>query len=154
VLWIGFGVRADSRQVFGHRYVWVEPAAAPSAGTGAAPTGSSSGAATGAGTSAPAAAPGGSAPAEEPAPAEPTVVVTPVFEIAAAQANLRLQLAAGDLDNGWLGLEAALVNEDTGEVRYATLQVEHWSGVDEGEAWSEGDREATAWLGEVPAGRY
>jgi hypothetical protein len=101
------------------------------------------------------AAPSPTPPAEgAPAPPEPNVWFSEPFELASASANLRLKLDAPGLDNAWIGVDAALVELDTGEVRYAALEAEHWSGVDGGESWSEGDRDAVAWLGEVPAGRY
>jgi hypothetical protein len=82
------------------------------------------------------------------------VVFSEPFELTARKANLRFRFEAPGLQNGWLGIEGALVDLDSGEVRYFTLQGEHWSGVDDGESWSEGDRDATAYLGQVPAGRY
>jgi hypothetical protein len=136
-LWITFAARADKRQVLNvtARIGGTPPARAQGApGAGSAPR-----------------APGSPAPVPE---ADPGVVFSEPFTLTAAKANLRFRFRANMLANGWVGVEGALVNLDDGEVRYFALQAEHWSGTDDGESWSEGDREATAYLGEVPAGRY
>jgi hypothetical protein len=141
VLWVAFTVRADRRQVL-HVTSRFEPASGSSSpgapGAGAAPRTP--------GTPAPG-VPAGQAGGSN-------VVFSQPFELTAKRANLRLRFQATGLENGWLGVEGALVNLDDGDVRYFALQAEHWSGVDGGEAWSEGDRDATAYLGQVPAGRY
>jgi hypothetical protein len=140
-LWIFFAVRADDRQVLkvASRHAPAPASVAPGV-RGSVPS-----------TPAPGAP--GLPPAGVPA-ASPNVVFSEPFELKAAKANLRFRFHAPGLQNGWLGVEGALVDLDGGEVRYFGLQTEHWSGTDDGESWSEGDRDATAYLGEVPAGRY
>lgn len=134
-LWILFSARAARQVVFAGTFAW-KPAPVVPPGMAPAPA-------------EPAVEAGGPAPA-----AEPNVVFSERFDIAAPKANLRVRLTTRGLSNTWVGVEGALVNEDTGEVRYFAVEAEHWSGVTEGESWSEGDETGTAWLGEVPAGRY
>jgi len=81
------------------------------------------------------------------------VVFSDEFQLKRSSANLRVHLAAG-CSNQWLGVDGALVELDTGDVRAFALQAERWSGVAEGEAWSEGDDSSDVYLGGVPAGRY
>jgi hypothetical protein len=75
------------------------------------------------------------------------------FRLEPASANVELHLLAG-VRNSWLGVDGALVNLDTGDVREFALAAERYSGVEDGESWSEGDDEATTCVGSVPAGRY
>ncbi len=145
-LWIGFGVSHQRREVLRVSGSWTEPPAPAAAPPGPAqpvvPAGP------GATPPDPAGAPAA------PAAPEPNVVFTEPFELTASRANLHLELDVPVLNNAWLGLEGALVAEDSGEVRYFALAAEQWSGVTDGEAWSEGDRRGAVVLGQVPAGRY
>ena len=99
----------------------------------------------------------GPVPADTPPPAEGAedrgVVFSDEFRLEPSSANVQFQLT-NCVANTWLGVDGALVNLDTGEVRAFALEVENWSGVTDGEAWSEGGTGATAYLGSVPAGRY
>jgi hypothetical protein len=47
-----------------------------------------------------------------------------------------------------------LVNEETGEVIQVSPEASYYSGVDDGERWSEGSRSATKQTAEVDPGRY
>jgi hypothetical protein len=47
-----------------------------------------------------------------------------------------------------------LINEETGLVQQFHLPMEYYSGVEGGEAWSEGDREQSTYLSALPAGTY
>lgn len=59
-----------------------------------------------------------------------------------------------DIDNSWLNVQVALVNESTSEEVYANKDVEYYHGVADGESWSEGDRSETLQLCGVPEGKY
>lgn len=135
-LWVVFAVRAEERVVYRVERHWTK-AAAPAA---------------------PPAPPGpaveGPEPGPVPAPAAPNVEFSDPFVLTAASANLRVRLDVPGLENGWLGLEGALVDEASGEVRAFGIVAERWSGVEDGESWSEGDRDPVVYLGRVPAGRY
>ena len=58
------------------------------------------------------------------------------------------------IDNGWVQVEAALVPEGGGSPRELNVLVEHYSGVSEGEGWSEGGQTAEGYFGGVSAGTY
>jgi len=59
-----------------------------------------------------------------------------------------------DLDNGWIALNIALVNQETGEAKVATREISYFEGYDEGDKWSEGDKDDTLRFGPTPAGTY
>src|SRR5208282_5253662 len=56
--------------------------------------------------------------------------------------------------NFWLGIDGDLVDEQSGVVQEFSLPVEYYEGVSEGESWSEGSREASAFISALPAGKY
>jgi hypothetical protein len=67
---------------------------------------------------------------------------------------LDIALTAPYLTNHWLEVTASLVNEQTGRGYEFTRSLEFYSGVEDRESWSEGDRSTHALLAAVPAGRY
>lgn len=56
--------------------------------------------------------------------------------------------------NFWLGIDGDLVDEQSGVVQEFSLPIEYYEGVSDGEAWSEGSRQASAFLSALPAGHY
>jgi hypothetical protein len=98
---------------------------------------------------------------EEPAP--PAEGTTPLgqpesriffsepFELRGS--NVAVSFASA-LSDSWLYIEADLVNEESGLTDSFEAPLEHYSGVEDGESWSEGDESHTAYLAAVPAGRY
>jgi ribosomal protein S27E len=72
---------------------------------------------------------------------------TPEFRLDPASANVEVALASR-VQNGWIGVDGALVELDTGEVRNFQVTLERWS--EDGEE----DGDPTARIGPVPAGRY
>ncbi|SET69962.1 DUF4178 domain-containing protein [Hymenobacter actinosclerus] len=78
--------------------------------------------------------------------------VSPSFTVPGTGA-LTVDLWAS-VDNSWVEIPYALVNEQTGQQFAATSSLEHYSGVEGGESWQEGNREAATLLNQVPAGRY
>jgi hypothetical protein len=62
--------------------------------------------------------------------------------------------ASAPVDNSWLYVEGDLVNEDTGLVQQFSLPLEYYHGVEDGESWSEGDRDMRTVLSALPAGKY
>lgn len=58
------------------------------------------------------------------------------------------------VNQSWVELDVDLVNTQTKAVRELSLGAEYWSGVDEGESWSEGDRQATELIPAVEPGEY
>jgi hypothetical protein len=86
------------------------------------------------------------------APGTGRVIVSPSFTLP-TQSALEIDLTA-TLSNQWLELPVSLVNEQTGQGFEFTKNIEFYSGVESGESWSEGSRDASAVLSAVPAGRY
>src|SRR5262249_9080988 len=68
--------------------------------------------------------------------------------------NLAIHASAAGLSNNWVYVAADLVNDDTGTVDSIDFDLEHYSGVDDGESWSEGDYENTVYIGPTEKGRY
>jgi DNA-directed RNA polymerase subunit RPC12/RpoP len=67
--------------------------------------------------------------------------------------NIRITGRA-NVNNNWLYVSGDLINEETGLVQQFELPMESYQGVEDGEAWSEGDAEQTDYLPALPEGRY
>jgi hypothetical protein len=67
--------------------------------------------------------------------------------------NLQL-VAKHNLDNSWAYLNVTLFNEKTEEERNLEIEVEHYSGYEGGEHWTEGSYEEKKNLNEVSPGPY
>jgi hypothetical protein len=59
-----------------------------------------------------------------------------------------------NVDNNWLYVEGDLINEETGLIQQFELPIEYYYGTEDGEDWSEGDREQTVYLPAMPEGKY
>jgi hypothetical protein len=59
-----------------------------------------------------------------------------------------------DLNNNWIYLNYALINQDTGQAFDFGREVSYYSGYDEDGSWTEGNREDTAVVASVPPGNY
>lgn len=79
--------------------------------------------------------------------------VTDVFTIDGRTSNLRVELES-NINNGWAFFPMALINEDTGDAIDFAREVSFYSGIDDGEYWSEGSRKDVAYLPSVKPGRY
>jgi DNA-directed RNA polymerase subunit RPC12/RpoP len=86
--------------------------------------------------------------------ADPAAQFSDEFTLRADPGNLVLQLQVPGLEQGWIGLDGALVNMDSGQVTTFRASAQRYSGVSGGERWSEGNRRGTAVIGSVPAGTY
>ena len=62
--------------------------------------------------------------------------------------------AAASVDNSWIEIEGDLINQATDESEAFSLPIEYYSGVDDGESWSEGNRSPNVYLSAQPAGTY
>jgi hypothetical protein len=69
-------------------------------------------------------------------------------------AAIDITFSAPGLSNHWLEVTASLVNEQTGRGYEVTRSLEYYSGVEDGESWSEGSNSADAVISGLPAGRY
>jgi hypothetical protein len=58
------------------------------------------------------------------------------------------------VDNNWVAVNATLANKDTGENWTASREIARYSGVEDGESWSEGSRGDEAYFADLPAGNY
>ena len=71
------------------------------------------------------------------------------------KANGNVRITAGaQVDNSWADLDVDLINDQSQEVESINVPVEYYSGVDDGESWSEGGKSTDATLSSLPAGKY
>jgi hypothetical protein len=78
---------------------------------------------------------------------------TPPFDVLSGPTTLGVHLNT-TAENQWVGVNCALINETTGDVREFAISTEYWAGYTDGESWTEGSRNATEYLDSIPAGRY
>jgi Domain of unknown function (DUF4178) len=67
--------------------------------------------------------------------------------------NLQVKVQA-PVNNSWLYLDGALINEETGAVDDFDVEVSYYSGSDSDGSWTEGAKSETRYIASVPAGRY
>jgi ribosomal protein S27E len=79
--------------------------------------------------------------------------VTPLFELDGRPTAVRVETFA-DVDNQWIGVGYALVNDETGQSYEFAREVSYYHGVDQGESWLEGSRTDGVTLSRIPPGRY
>ena len=77
---------------------------------------------------------------------------TDLFDLRGRQ-NLRVTASAPNL-NGWLAVEGDLVQQSNGESQPFVLPLTHYSGTEDGEAWTEGEHHDDVYLSAQPAGKY
>lgn len=80
--------------------------------------------------------------------------VTPQFELTGGTSNLQIDLDVPRLYNGWLEIEADLINDDTGENMEFEHGTEVYHGRDSDGSWKEGSTSNDLILSRVPAGKY
>ena len=85
-------------------------------------------------------------------PVEPVFFSGPI-EIAKGGQNLEVKLSA-PVENSWIGVEGALVSEQTGEAELFEITSSYYHGVDGGESWTEGGRTETVFLSSLKPGAY
>ena len=81
-------------------------------------------------------------------------LVTPEFDVPGGVSNVEVAATAPTLSNDWASLALALVNLETGEALDFGLELSYYAGVEDGEAWTEGSRDARELLPSVPSGKY
>jgi hypothetical protein len=89
----------------------------------------------------------------DPRSVQDASLVTPTFELDGHPSAVQVETSAG-IDNQWLGVGYALINDATGQTYEFSDEVSHYSGTDEDGAWSEGSAVHSVTLPTVPAGRY
>jgi hypothetical protein len=75
------------------------------------------------------------------------------ISITAHNRNVSVEVR-GDLSNAWETVEVGLIHEESGQVRRTRVPVERWSGIEDGESWSEGSNVGTGFLASVPRGTH
>ncbi|RSK46981.1 DUF4178 domain-containing protein [Hymenobacter rigui] len=79
-------------------------------------------------------------------------LISPSFTVPGTGAlNINLQ---AEVNNTWVEVPFTLVNEQTGQQFAGTGSIEYYSGVEDGESWSEGNKQQELLLNTVPTGRY
>jgi hypothetical protein len=67
--------------------------------------------------------------------------------------NVRI-LASANVNNTWADLDVDLYNEQNQEIESVHVPIEYYSGVEDGESWSEGDQNQDATISSPGAGHY
>jgi len=87
-----------------------------------------------------------------PGSGEPSFV-TPAFDMKGGEKNVEVQIKT-DLQNDWMYLGLALINEQTGVAYDFGKEVSYYSGRDSDGNWTEGDKADSVSIGNVPGGKY
>jgi Domain of unknown function (DUF4178) len=88
------------------------------------------------------------------APENARVLFSYPFELS-GENNVEVKAeAASPINNSWLWLGVDLVDETTGTMQSVELPLEHYSGVDQGERWSEGNLRRNRFLSRPGKGRH
>jgi hypothetical protein len=82
----------------------------------------------------------------------PQAVFSKPFDIK-PNGNVRIT-AEAQVDNSWAEFDVDLINDQSQEVESINIPVEYYSGVDDGESWSEGGKSTDATLSSLPGGKY
>lgn len=94
-----------------------------------------------------------SSPPVEARDAAEDVFVSPPFTVTGRPSTLRVALRT-DVRNAWAGFDMTLVEQSTGRTREFSEEVGYYSGVEDGQRWSEGSRNGAVTVPAVPAGTY
>jgi hypothetical protein len=79
--------------------------------------------------------------------------VTDVFELKGRTSDLELKTTS-DVNNNWIYLSYALINQDTGRAYDFGREVSYYHGYDSDGSWTEGSREDSVAIPSVPPGNY
>lgn len=79
--------------------------------------------------------------------------VTETFELKGDSANVAVDIST-DVQNSWIYLAMALINDETGQAYDFGREVSYYSGVDSDGSWTEGSNSDDTVLPAIPAGRY
>ncbi|HEX4385114.1 MAG TPA: DUF4178 domain-containing protein [Myxococcales bacterium] len=81
------------------------------------------------------------------------VTLSPPFELSGGPQAVRISARAA-VQQAWIGLDVALINDESGESDAVGFELSHYEGFEGGEHWSEGSESGQAIIGSVPDGRY
>jgi len=79
--------------------------------------------------------------------------VTDVFELTGRTSDVEVATTA-NVQNNWIYLNYALINQDTGQAWDFGREINYYSGYDSDGSWSEGSRHDAVVVPSVPAGKY
>lgn len=79
--------------------------------------------------------------------------VTDVFELGGRTSNVQITTSAS-VDNSWINLNYALINQDSGQAWDFGREVSYYHGYDSDGSWTEGSRRDTVVIPSIPAGHY
>src|SRR5579859_3404545 len=80
--------------------------------------------------------------------------ITNSFEFSGSSAAPVKVATSANVDNNWIYLNYALVNEDTGQTYDFGREISYYSGYDSDGSWSEGSRNDSVVVPSVPPGHY
>lgn len=80
--------------------------------------------------------------------------ITNSFEFSGSRAAPVKVATSANVDNNWIYLNYALVNEDTGQTYDFGREISYYSGYDSDGSWSEGSRNDSVVVPSVPPGHY
>jgi Domain of unknown function (DUF4178) len=80
--------------------------------------------------------------------------VTDVFELDGRRSSVVVRTAAAGLNNNWIYLSMALINDDTGTAYDFGREIGYYAGNDSDGPWSEGSKYDEVFLPAIPAGHY
>ena len=80
-------------------------------------------------------------------------VTTPEFVLKSRARTLHVRHKT-DIDNNWLSLTTTLIDKGTGQAWLGMQEIEHYSGVDDGESWAEGSKGDEIVFKAIPPGTY
>ncbi len=83
---------------------------------------------------------------------QPQILFSNPFELNGNQ-NVKIE-ASAPLQNSWIELNVDLVNTASNAVESVNIPISYYSGVEDGEQWSEGSNDNYALLSSLPAGSY
>jgi len=88
------------------------------------------------------------------APSEnaPQAAFSQPFQIR-ANGNVKIS-ASAPVNNSWVDVDVDLINDQSQEVESVNVPIEYYSGVEDGDSWSEGGQDQDATLSSLPAGQY
>jgi hypothetical protein len=81
------------------------------------------------------------------------VTLSPPFELSGGPQAVEIAANAA-VEQAWIGLDVALINDESGESEAVGFELSHYQGNDSGGAWTEGSRSGSAVIGSVQSGRY
>jgi Domain of unknown function (DUF4178) len=80
-------------------------------------------------------------------------IVTEKFTLSKWRSNMQFNISA-PVSNSWFELNATLVNAETGKEYSVEQGIEYYYGYTDGESWTEGNHDETAYITNIPAGNY